>query len=74
MSDAIWKQIQGQWNQFAGEARKRWGKLTDDEIDEVKGEEQRLIGKIQEKYGIARAEAEEQVNEWLEDMRNKQAN
>lgn len=61
-----WDQIEGNWKQFKGHARQKWGKLTDDEIDQAAGNKQILAGKIQERYGIEREEAEKQV----EDFRN----
>lgn len=59
-----WDQIQGNWKQFKGHIRQQWGKLTDDEIDQLEGRREVLIGKLQEKYGIAREEAEKQVKEF----------
>lgn len=59
-----WDRIEGNWKQFKGSARERWGKLTDDELDVVAGQREQLLGKIQEKYGVARDEAERQVREW----------
>ncbi len=59
-----WDEIKGNWTQMKGKARETWGELTDDEVQEAKGDREQLIGKIQEKYGIAREEAEKQVSEW----------
>ena len=56
-----WDQVQGNWTQFKGHLRQQWGKLTDDEIDQIEGQREVLIGKLQECYGIAREEAEKQV-------------
>ena len=56
--------LKGQWMQLKGAARERWGKLTNDDLDEIQGQSEQLIGKIQERYGIARDEAERQVNGW----------
>lgn len=56
--------IKGQWKQVKGEVQKRWGQLTDDALDEINGDRVKLIGKVQEAYGIARDEAETQVKEW----------
>ncbi|KGI77874.1 CsbD family protein [Oleiagrimonas soli] len=53
--------IKGQWKQWKGTFKKEWGKLTDDDLDVAEGHRDYLIGKIQERYGIARGEAEEQV-------------
>jgi len=59
-----WEQAKGQWNQFKGSVRKQWGKLTDDDVEVVGGDYQRLVGKIQERYGISKEEAERQVSSW----------
>ncbi|MDF2235585.1 CsbD family protein [Albimonas sp. CAU 1670] len=60
-----WDQIEGKWKQFTGKAQAEWGKLTDDEVDEVAGNRERLEGKIQERYGVAKEDAQKQVDEWL---------
>jgi uncharacterized protein YjbJ (UPF0337 family) len=59
-----WDRVQGNWKQMKGEARRQWGKLTDDELDQVEGNREKLAGKIQERYGIAKDEAERQIDEW----------
>ena len=59
-----WDQIEGKWKQFTGSARERWGKLTDDDWQRVAGKKDQLIGRIQERYRIAKAEAERQAEEW----------
>jgi len=59
-------QMQGNWKQFKGTIREKWGKLTDDDLDVVNGKTEQLVGKIQERYGIAREAAEKQVKEWLD--------
>jgi len=56
------EQIKGQWKQVKGEIRKQWGKLTDDEIEMIAGERDILIGKLQEKYGYTKEEAQRQVD------------
>ena len=56
--------LKGQWNQMKGSIKKRWGKLTDDDMDRIEGERDRLVGKIQEKYGRSREEAEKEVDEF----------
>ncbi|MQX36645.1 CsbD family protein [Roseospira navarrensis] len=55
-------ELKGNWTQFKGNVRKQWGKLTDDDLAEVKGDRDILVGKIQERYGIAKEEAEKQVD------------
>jgi uncharacterized protein YjbJ (UPF0337 family) len=60
-----WDRIEGNWKQFAGTVRQQWGKLTDDDVDMIKGERQKLAGRLQERYGIAKDEAERQIDDWL---------
>jgi uncharacterized protein YjbJ (UPF0337 family) len=60
-----WDKIEGNWKQLKGSVQSRWGKLTDDDFDVVEGNRQKLAGRIQEQYGIAREEAERQVDDWL---------
>ena len=56
--------IAGNWKQLKGDIRKRWGKLTDDHLAQVKGDRQKLAGVIQENYGLLEDEAENQVADW----------
>jgi uncharacterized protein YjbJ (UPF0337 family) len=56
--------IQGKWKQLSGTLKEKWGKLTDDDLKVVEGNSQYLAGKIQERYGIAKDEAEQQVREY----------
>ncbi len=59
-----WNQIEGNWKQFKVKVRGTWGDLTDDEIDQIAGKRDILLGKIQEKYGIAQDEAEKRVKDF----------
>lgn len=59
-----WDQIEGKWKQMSGKVKVKWGKLTDNDIDVIAGREEQLIGKIQERYGIAKEEAQKQVEEF----------
>jgi uncharacterized protein YjbJ (UPF0337 family) len=59
-----WDQIEGKWKQFTGSARERWGKLTDNDWETIAGKKDQLIGRIQVRYGVAKAEAEKQADEW----------
>ena len=59
-----WDQIAGNWKQVKGVVRERWGKLTDDDVDVIAGKRDILLGKIQEKHGIAREEAEKELKDW----------
>jgi uncharacterized protein YjbJ (UPF0337 family) len=58
-------QLKGKWKQMKGSVRERWGKLTDDDIDVINGQNEQLVGKIQEKYGIAKDEAQRQVDDLM---------
>ncbi|MDZ4671510.1 MAG: CsbD family protein [Phototrophicales bacterium] len=66
---ATWDKIAGQWKQFSGDIKKRWGDLTDDEMMEINGNREVLAGKIQERYGIAREEANKQIDEWQDEVK-----
>jgi uncharacterized protein YjbJ (UPF0337 family) len=59
-----WDQIKGNWKQLKGHARAAWGDLTDDDLDRIAGNRDILVGKIQEKYGISKEEAEKQVRDF----------
>jgi uncharacterized protein YjbJ (UPF0337 family) len=54
--------LEGKWRQLRGRIKTQWGKLTDDELDEIEGNFDLLIGKVQEKYGQTRAEIERDLN------------
>lgn len=60
-----WDVIKGKWGQIKGEGRKQWGKLTDDEWDQIAGEKDKLIGRLQEHYGWSREEAEREAETHL---------
>lgn len=63
--------IIGNWKQFKGEVQRRWGKLTDDQIDQLEGNRTKLAGQIQEAYGVAKDEAEEQIKLWEKECRQQ---
>lgn len=63
-----WDQVSGNWAQFKGKLREKWGDLTDDDVARMQGNREQLVGRIQERYGIARDEAERQVSDWLGTM------
>jgi uncharacterized protein YjbJ (UPF0337 family) len=62
--------IEGNWEQVKGTVKKQWGKLTDNHLEEIEGNRQKLAGRLQELYGISREEAEKKVGEW-EDQQKK---
>jgi uncharacterized protein YjbJ (UPF0337 family) len=57
--------LQGKWEQLKGEALVKWGKLTNDDLDQVKGQREKLVGKLRERYGLERDRAEREVDDWL---------
>ena len=59
-----WEQVRGQWKQLQGKIKMKWGKLTDDDLDFIAGQKDVLVGKIQERYGLKKEEAQHQVEEW----------
>ena len=60
-----WDRIEGNWKQVVGKARAQWGKLTDDDFNIVAGRREQLAGKIQERYGVAKEDANKQISEWI---------
>ena len=60
------EQMKGKWNQLKGEAKIQWGELTNDELDKIDGHRDKLIGKLQEKYGKSKEEAETEVDRFFE--------
>lgn len=56
--------IQGKWRQLKGDIKTRWAKLRDDDLDQLDGHREYLVGKIQERYGVARDQAEKEVREF----------
>ncbi|HEY4898324.1 MAG TPA: CsbD family protein [Candidatus Nanopelagicaceae bacterium] len=63
-----WNKVEGNWNQFKGKVKEKWGELTDDELDQIAGKRDILIGKIQEKYGIAEDEAEKRIKQFEKEL------
>ena len=57
----FWEKMKGSWSQTKGAVKEQWGKLTDDDLLEIEGRRDQLVGKIQTRYGITREEAERQV-------------
>lgn len=59
-----WNTIAGNWNEAKGKVKSQWGKLTDDDLTYVEGKRDRLLGLLQQKYGLAKDKAEEQINQF----------
>jgi uncharacterized protein YjbJ (UPF0337 family) len=60
----MWEKIKGSWAQTKGAVKEQWGKLTDDDLLEIQGRREKLVGKIQTRYGISHDQAEAQVSGW----------
>ncbi|WP_375281457.1 CsbD family protein [Pseudooctadecabacter sp.] len=60
-----WDVVKGKWKEIKGSARERWGELTDEDLDEAHGEREQLVGKVQQKYGKTKAEAEREVDDFI---------
>jgi uncharacterized protein YjbJ (UPF0337 family) len=68
-----WERIEGNWKQFKGTAKARWGRLTDHGLDAIAGRREQLSGHVQEAYGITRETAERQIAQWQRDQRDEQS-
>ena len=58
-------QLEGKWKQLKGSAKQQWGKLTDDDLTSINGKKDVLIGKLQERYGYAKEDAQARCDQWL---------
>ena len=65
-----WDRIEGNWKQFKGQVKEQWGKFTDDDLDVVAGKRDQLLGKLQEKYGITKDEAQRQLLEFEKNFKD----
>jgi uncharacterized protein YjbJ (UPF0337 family) len=64
-----WEFIEGNWKQFAGKVKEKWGKLTDDDLAQIKGKREQLEGKIQERYGHAKDQVKNEVDDWHRNLK-----
>jgi uncharacterized protein YjbJ (UPF0337 family) len=63
-----WDQIEGKWKQNSGKMKEKWGKLTDDDLTTISGKRDQLVGKLQERYGMAKEQAERQIDEFTHSL------
>jgi uncharacterized protein YjbJ (UPF0337 family) len=61
-----WDRIEGNWKQFTGKVKEKWGQLTDDDLTEINGRRDQLEGRLQERYGWAKDQARREVDNWLD--------
>ena len=66
VSKMNWDQIEGSWKQMTGKIRQKWAKLTDDDLTNIAGKKDQLIGKLQERYGMKKDAADKEVSDWLD--------
>ena len=59
-----WDPVAGNWKQFKGHVKEKWGKLTDDGLDVIEGKQDRLVGRLQERYGYSKEQAEKECKSW----------
>ncbi|HEY8072839.1 MAG TPA: CsbD family protein [Labilithrix sp.] len=60
-----WDQVQAQWKQLSGKVRSKWGKLTDDDVSFIGGKKDSFVGKLQERYGMMKDDAERAIDEFI---------
>ncbi len=65
--------LAGSWRELQGKVKQRWGKLTDDDVTQIEGHLDRLIGVIQKRYGYAKEQAEKDIDAFLEEVRSRMA-
>jgi uncharacterized protein YjbJ (UPF0337 family) len=63
--------LKGKWKQLRGSVKETWGELTDDDLNQIEGKRDKLIGKLQEKYGYSKMEAEKEVDRFLDDSERR---
>jgi uncharacterized protein YjbJ (UPF0337 family) len=65
-----WDQITGNWNQFKGKVKEKWGKLTDDDLTTISGKRDQLVGVLQQKYGFAKSQAEQELDDFARNLKS----
>ena len=65
-----WDQVKGNWKQFTGKVKEKWGKLTDDDLILIAGKRDQLAGKLQERYGYGKEQAEKELDEFSRPLDN----
>jgi len=57
--------LKGRWTELKGKAKEKWGRLSNDELEQIDGNVDQLIGALQQRYGLVQEEARKEVNAWL---------
>jgi uncharacterized protein YjbJ (UPF0337 family) len=64
-----WDRVEGDWKQFSGKVKEKWGQLTDDDLTQINGNREQLEGKIQARYGYAKDKAKSDVDTWVNGLK-----
>lgn len=64
-----WDQIEGNWKQYTGRVKQKWGELTDDELIAIAGRRDQLAGKLQERYGLAKEQVQKDLDEFAKTLK-----
>jgi uncharacterized protein YjbJ (UPF0337 family) len=68
-----WTQIEGRWQTLSGQLKSQWAKLTDDDVANIAGKRDQLLGKLQERYGVLKEDADKQIDKWLAMLKSEPA-
>jgi uncharacterized protein YjbJ (UPF0337 family) len=68
-----WDTIEGRWAQLKGDLKGRWAALTDDDIAGIGAKREKLVGKLQERYGLIKDDAERQIDGWIDGVNRKKS-
>ena len=60
-----WDRIEGNWKQFSGKVKEKWGQLTDDDMTTINGRREQLEGKLQDRYGYSKDQVRKEIDDWL---------
>ena len=63
-----WDQVEGNWKEFKGKIRTKWAKFTDDDLDQIAGKKDILIGRLQQRYGLKKDQAERQLDDFIKEV------
>jgi uncharacterized protein YjbJ (UPF0337 family) len=66
-----WDQVQGNWTRIQGSVREHWGKLTDQDLEQIAGKKDRLLGALKVRYGMEAEKATAEVSRWLDELERK---
>jgi len=67
-----WDRVEGQWKQMKGTIKEKWGKLTDDDLTYIAGKRDNFVGRLQERYGISKDEAQKHADEWAASLQQEE--